>query len=347
MTPDFVRQHAPNLFIPGDGNAGSAGLAEEQPRYDRVTGMPSPWLREGSGPREYFGDAELRGMQEPDFPMAPAADTISGAAPSIVTGPTNTNPPPGFQGYDELIVPAPARRTDPAPYGPGGITGGLTEDAYVGGGPTERAPQDILRGRGQRGGRVRTPQGPGNVAGYDSPALTGIGRAMQRPQGQTLADMLESVGFQIPNIPSFLSGDRPDRLRGGASYSEEAIDTPPSMGSVQTVSSTTMPDFRTDSGLADFNSRMGLNLRSQYRSQAQQDALRARGVTRARVSAHTSGNAFDVPPREIGGLRGDAAVEEVRTRLQAAGYPPMELRWESGHGRGQGTGPHVHAEPLN
>lgn len=79
----------------------------------------------------------------------------------------------------------------------------------------------------------------------------------------------------------------------------------------------------------------GLRVTSTVRSRAEQDALVARGVTRARNSQHISGNGLDVVlPRGV-------SPSQVRSFLSERGINPGEFLNERG-GANQGTGAHLH-----
>lgn len=79
---------------------------------------------------------------------------------------------------------------------------------------------------------------------------------------------------------------------------------------------------------------------SGYRTQAEQDALVARGVTRAKRSSHTySGGQDIVPP-------GDPSTwGPYADQLRASGRF-RKVIIETGRGRNQGTAPHIHLEPY-
>jgi hypothetical protein len=81
---------------------------------------------------------------------------------------------------------------------------------------------------------------------------------------------------------------------------------------------------------------------SAYRSQEEQDALVARGVTQAKRSRHTTGTREAPGAVDIGGYKGN--VDDLAASLTRAGYPVAKIRPETGHGKNQGTGPHMHVE---
>lgn len=79
---------------------------------------------------------------------------------------------------------------------------------------------------------------------------------------------------------------------------------------------------------------------SGYRSQAEQDALVRRGVTRATRSSHTYANGQDFVP--------DVPQSEwprIKAELEATGRFRRVII-ETGRGRNQGTGAHIHLEPY-
>lgn len=79
----------------------------------------------------------------------------------------------------------------------------------------------------------------------------------------------------------------------------------------------------------------GTRVTSTVRTRAEQDALIARGATKARNSQHLSGNGLDVVlPRNV-------SPAQVRSFLNARGIEPGEFLNEGG-GRNQGTGAHLH-----
>lgn len=80
------------------------------------------------------------------------------------------------------------------------------------------------------------------------------------------------------------------------------------------------------------------NLTSGYRSQEEQDALVARGATKATTSTHTTGGGYDV---RIGAGRSE---EHIREQAGKAGLQVKYIRRESGRGKNQGTGAHWHIE---
>lgn len=77
---------------------------------------------------------------------------------------------------------------------------------------------------------------------------------------------------------------------------------------------------------------------SGYRSQAEQDALVKRGVTRATRSSHTYSNGFDLA---IGAAK---SADEIRQRMSARGINVTKVIRETGKGKNQGTGAHWHIE---
>lgn len=185
-----------------------------------------------------------------------------------------------------------------------------------------------------------------------------IQQSGQNNGANTLFDMFDQAGFRPPQFLLDLVGrgqNGPGSTMGrmvGAMGPAGDLRGP--TADVQRTSSTHggIPEFSTDQGLAEFNYRMfGDNtdryLTSQLRTQAQQDDWYNRGLTTTRHSAHITGRAYDYPASRLSGRRGREAIIEVQRQMRAAGYDinQLEFRWESGQGRGQGTGPHVHVEP--
>ena len=362
MTPDFVRRFAPKLMLSAaksnDMPSSDAGLNTE-PRYD-ASGTPLPYIQQGDT-REYFGtEGGLAPQEQPYATSGTPLPYIQQSGERQYFGTPGTDGLRGRIPTEANIGRTPFIRDMPTP----GLNDGLRGRLPFGTAPTEQdglhgrlpmdpstiaPPENLLRGRRYVPG---TPIPiPSDARAYEDRIMGGIrdGRidpitpdvVMERirnPQGATLADLLSSMNFQIPN---FLR--QPDGLRG---RTRAVVDIPPNDNYIRNANTLgDYPDFSSDTGLAEFNRRTRLNLRNQVRSQAEQDSLRARGATTAVASWHTVGGAADIHPRDIDGLTGNAAVAEVRRRLNAAGYRNMEVIWETGRGAGQGTGPHVHIEP--
>jgi hypothetical protein len=93
--------------------------------------------------------------------------------------------------------------------------------------------------------------------------------------------------------------------------------------------------------LRDFVSQQipGARFTSGYRTQAEQDALVRRGVTKATRSAHTYAGGQDIVPN-LPFSQWEAEAE----RLRATGRF-RKVIIETGVGRNQGTAPHIHLEP--
>lgn len=374
MVNAFIRAFAPNLAS-SDGGSGLTG--PDQP-YDSG-GTPLPYLQNQGGPREYFGNpAPAANVPENNAPVNNGAavpymqnqggprqyfggDGLRGVMPPMGGG---NNTPPAPAGLASEVPPAqdvlrgPLQRNDPR----------ITDQDFVNGRPpSARIPltpnnplspddprmvdQDFVNGthHSNPSGQLRVPMDPrvaeqriveGIHSGRIDPVTRGSLYGAVQDQGPTLGDLITRLNYELPAAFQHLIGGVPrDGLKGRS--------TPPQadryLHDVNALGQ--YPDFNTTDGLAEFNRRMNLNLGPQVRSQREQDALRARGATTTPVSWHTNGRAADIRPRDIGGLTGRAAVEEVRRRLTAAGYQQMEVYWETGHGRHQGTGPHVHIEP--
>lgn len=79
---------------------------------------------------------------------------------------------------------------------------------------------------------------------------------------------------------------------------------------------------------------------SDYRTQAEQDALVRRGVTKTRFSSHTQGTPEKPNGIDVGGNQ--LSQQEATARLRANGFPNAVALRESGIGANQGTGPHLH-----
>jgi len=79
---------------------------------------------------------------------------------------------------------------------------------------------------------------------------------------------------------------------------------------------------------------------SDYRSQAEQDALRARGVTKTVHSSHTVGTPERPGAIDVGG--NPISPDEAERLLHSNGFPYASAIYESGKGTNNGTGPHLH-----
>jgi len=80
----------------------------------------------------------------------------------------------------------------------------------------------------------------------------------------------------------------------------------------------------------------GIRFTSDVRSQDEQDALVARGATKAKNSQHVSGTGLDMVLPE------GVHPAQVRKTLVESGIKPTEFLNETGKGQGQGTGAHLH-----
>lgn len=79
---------------------------------------------------------------------------------------------------------------------------------------------------------------------------------------------------------------------------------------------------------------------SDYRTQAQQDALRAAGKTKTVHSSHTTGTPEQPGAIDVAG--NPLSPEEAAAKLHASGFPNAAVIYESGQGANNGTGPHLH-----
>lgn len=79
---------------------------------------------------------------------------------------------------------------------------------------------------------------------------------------------------------------------------------------------------------------------SDYRTQAQQDALRAAGKTKTVHSSHTTGTPEEPGAIDVAG--NPISPEEAAAKLHASGFPNAAVIYESGQGANNGTGPHLH-----
>lgn len=88
----------------------------------------------------------------------------------------------------------------------------------------------------------------------------------------------------------------------------------------------------------------GIVVGSGYRSPAAQDALHRRGVTRATgaTSAHSNGIGQDFPlPHGTSEAEGERQAQALRRAYRARGMSTV-VKYESGRGSNNGTGPHLH-----
>jgi hypothetical protein len=219
-------------------------------------------------------------------------------------------------------------------------------------GPIQNAPADMLqmqRDNTQRGGI--TPREAGENGG---PQPNAAALRTANESGGTLASLLSRLNINIPQL-------RVNRAGTG----EAAASTPRNLPEVDVnidgpfrnrlnfqntgpVALAEYPDLSTDEGAADFSRRLSAvtGRRLTFSRDVRTPAEQARLNSSTDRSFHMHGRGIDFNRRHIGNLTGERAVQAVASMLEQAGYPPMELRWESGEGEGQGTGPHVHGEPI-
>lgn len=347
MGPSFVQEVAPELALRGRFTESEAGLAGPEYMYDS-RGNPLNWIQNEGGVRQFYvpeGEQAfsappvqadgLRGRTpQPVQELAPNAGlTLRGRVPMASAPQANrfqlNNTPIDTANPEDLLRRRSASRTQrlPPPVSPSGDI----EVTYGRRGPNV-APRVPVPGEDMRN-ENRSP----NTSGLDL------------PEGATIGDMLRRIGIRLPNIRF------PDAGTGEASAStglrgRSAVDVQPASNprALNNFNDNGMPRFDTPEAVAEFNQATGFDIRpNQVRTQAEQDALVARGRTRSRDSYHIPGLAADIPASQLNGLTGAQAEEFVRNRLQAAGYPVnnMDIVYESGRGRNQGTGAHVHIEP--
>jgi hypothetical protein len=237
-------------------------------------------------------------------------------------------------------------------------------------GPVEGAPTDLMRRSPPRQERINSPLGrdvPYSRDQLEERIMQGVGTGnMQRPlnapgdfmrsaQGEeTLGSLLDRLRFNVPQL-------RVNRAGTG----EAAASTPRNLPEVDVnidgpfrnrlnfrntgpAALAEYPDLSTDEGAADFSRRLSAvtGRRLTFNRDVRTPAEQARLNSSTDRSFHMHGRGIDFNRRHIGNLTGERAVQAVASMLEQAGYPPMELRWESGEGEGQGTGPHVHGEPT-
>lgn len=377
MYTNFAAQFAPEVALPPYGEFDTpepeAGLAPPEHLYDS-RGNPLNYIQTEGGPREFLvprGQAAFAAPPGPNSPQAPVR--LRGRTQQTPDYPlgANTDPQPQDlmrpqqpgtrfgQRATLPIPPAPVRNGPraviPIPPSPsqiaasGAIQQRQTEDQVIGAAFDQRAMRN-----------ARNPVGSIQDE-FNAGTAGGLG---------TLQRLIQESGFgeQLSNFISQLQGRAPDgpgrrrapgaemesELRGMSNPHNELsmVDTPPGnvVPTASRVGRAELPDFSTNEGLADFNRRMGLQLGRQVRTQAEQDSLYNRGLTPTRNSAHIGGRALDWPARQLpDGRRGREAEQYVRGRIAAAYGEDVansyDYQWESGRGRYQGTGPHVHVEP--
>ena len=314
-----------------------------------VPAVSSPTLQ-GRGNRVQI-PMQLRGLtgEVPQGPglSRPGLDLPQSAYPDTGPQPQNLLPPGRAMGTHPVvpIPPAATNRVSVPSEAQDRTTGASNsqrsiEDVVARQAMGDRALQNARNPRGQS--TTPTPQTQGPVSRNNNPhPMDGRMQDVFRNPGATLRDLLEASGVTF-DWAGFRQAPRQQEV--------PTTDARPSTGTTQRVSSwSDGPNFNlsTPEGLADFNGRMGLELGNQVRTQAEQDRLFNNRQTPTRNSYHITGEAFDVPPAAIGGLTGENATNAVLTRMRQARYnvDDYEVKWETGHGRNQGTGAHVHVEP--
>lgn len=354
MGPEFVRQVAPELALRGWTTPETeAGVTPPENMYDAQTGTPLNWIQDQGGQRMFYVP---QGVQA--TPVRPVgADGLRNRIEEPATvpglrGPTSDELPPNqaltmrgrldFEQPRDLLVPP----QNPQAQARSGYVGPRATATI----PPQRPNLYPRPGAVSPRATARIPSISEGLRNENrSPNVSGIG---QENAAETLGDMLSRLNFDIPQLRlnsanAGLRGRANDVRADMPALPEVDVNRDGPFARRRVAGNLAeYPQIGTPQGLAEFNQRMGLNLRSQGRSQAQQDVMRRAGITTATRSWHTQGYAADITPNDLGGLTGQAAVNEVKRRLQAAGYPDMEVIWESGHGRGQGTGAHVHIEPM-
>lgn len=386
MGIEFLQQHAPELLGEWITPEPDAGLAPPENLYD-AQGNPLNYIQDQGGPRQFLAPAGqaayaptpsplsgrssptptplqgpgpmpprqsnrvqipmmLRGEPGGPSPATGGLDIPSYALPDAGPQPQNLLPSPGRAMGTSPVVPIP-----PAPTNRLRVPSEAQERVGLQSN-LQRSTEDIVARQAManrtmsatlnpNGSNTPTPQSQGPVSRNNirHPMDMRFQDVINNP-GSTLRDLIAAsgrefdfAGFRNPTQPETPTSD----LRGRT-------------GNTQRVSSwSDSPAFNlsTPEGLADFNSRMGLTLGDQVRTQAEQDRLFNNRQTPTRHSYHITGEAFDVPPDAIGGLSGTNAVNAVLTRMQEARYnvDDYEVKWETGHGNNQGTGAHVHVEP--
>lgn len=378
---NLVQEIAPQLALPPRSQwvtpEPDAGMAPPENLYD-AQGNPLNWIQDAGGQRQFLSTGGP--VASPSAPVR----TRSSAAPDPMNSIRGrTNPETGTFGSTVPLMPRPAPapirgRIGLEPEVP-------TQTPYVAPRATVRVPSEIEERVTQQSNRQRQVEDRVIGAAFDSRAAGNMRNPRQQPRAEqarpvgegaqsrgiggqlnvnpngSLLEMLQSLNFNV-RLP----------LRGRSSGTEDSnglspeqlglptIDRPVDIyadinsGGRVTPASAGPPgsaansfDLSTDNGRMAFQRLMGVTLTpgQMYRSQQEQDALFNAGHTRARRSRHTSGQAFDISPREIGGLRGQEAVREVRRRFVAAygeeAANGMSFEWHT-----IGTAPHVHTQPI-
>lgn len=386
MDYNFVRQYAPELAVPPPSGwvtpEPQAGLQSPENLYG-ADGMPLNYIQDAGGPRQFY--APQGAFAAPTGPAPGPVRARASAAPAPLAGlrgrtdpnaPTFDIPILGQSAPQNILTPPIPEQRYNGPRAvvriPPDTTAGLrgrteeptapTQPTYNGPRATAAIPENTRVGQ-----TISNNLGTEQMA-RDVARLSMDDRAMERaanPEGTTLLDMLESAQFRVPDFLRNLGGQRrepDDGLRGRGQRGNRVridnispiIDIEADFRGQPRVSRTSnriirgmMPNFSTPEGLAEFNSRTGFNLGTQLRTRAEQDALIRRGVTNARNSLHLTGGAFDVTPRDVGGLTGENGLQAIKVRLRSGGYDPEQFTylWETGDGPGQGTGRHWHVQP--
>lgn len=357
MNFEFMQQVAPEIALPPRGQWVTP--ERDTPLYGGTDAqgerIPLPYIQDQGGPRQYNASGVTGGLSVEGDPTR----AVTRPAPLPIQGLRGLSPPEGSPNDTMIRGWGPsARATIP---------------------PVSSGPQDLM-GRGRvgireapvlnpRGQRAINPEGrtPGHY--YPAPQSGQRGSTagippMRRPMtnmdysrqlmdvgGQnTLLDMFELGQFQIPEFLRNLAGPRSTTPQGSEMQRTPVEDLRGRTGNAQRTSRwNRAPSFNlsTPEGLTEFNERMDLSLDNQVRTREEQQRLYDAGQTPTMNSYHLTGEAFDVAPRHIGGLTGENAVNAVLTRMRQAGYnvDDYEVKWETGSGRNQGTGAHVHVEP--
>lgn len=369
MSQDLIQQHAPDLILPPQGQwvtpETQAGVTAPENLYD-AQGNPLNYIQDAGGPRQFFVPGNTTpGLMPPEQPTATPVSGLRGrtsAAPLPIRGRTDPNAP-------TLDIPIIARRgpqAQPQAAPPQDILRGRTTppqapytppSASVAVPPPNQTPATPgLQNRVAQASIQNRQNSPEHMsrqifnAGLDEHAMN---RTIN-PEG-SLGELLSGFNFDLSGLQQILAGRQNDPLRGRTRdpvpisqlpIVDPQADLPSRQPRVRRVTSNLLPDFSTAEGLAAFNQRTGMNLGRQLRTQEEQDSLYNRGLTPTRASRHIGGRAMDYPGRQLGGRTGAEAEQFVRDQWEAWGYSTegVEFQYESGRGRNQGSGPHVHVE---
>lgn len=372
MNFEFMQQVAPQIALPPRGQWITPEQGNDQPLYGGTDSngerMPLPYFQQG-GERSYYSPTGATGLSTEGAPVRATARASLGPIEGIRGRQDPMFDIPGLRGRENdtpINSPTIAPITNAGPRVPpstdlmrNGLAGITEMPNYsrspLSGLPRLPEPSRLPGTPGAAPSRSREyTQIDGSLGNINGPPpapnqnVEYSRQLMETGSGGTLFDMFEQAQFPIPEWLRRIAG----RTSTAPTNEQPVQDLRGRTGQTQRTSQwNRSPNFNlsTPEGLAEFNDRMGLELGDQIRTREEQRRLYERGLTPTLNSYHITGEAFDVPSGAIGGLTGENAVNAVLTRMRQARYNVDDyvVKWETGHGTNQGTGPHVHVEPRN